>query len=127
MRVHHWLALAGLPWVVLRMTACTVAAEILGVRPGLGTRFCNPETAASSNLLRRCAALWGEMFSISAISLSCCPAAAIKTIRARCTTRTGNERTRDGCSRVCLVGIKLNGPRDTLQVGRLIVRMRLLP
>jgi hypothetical protein len=80
------------------MTRFTFAAEMLGVRPGRGASFSKPALPNARNRFRQRAAFCAVIPNSPAMSLSCFPAAANNTIRARSTRRTDNDRARAHCS-----------------------------
>src|SRR5437763_11980858 len=86
-----------------------------GVRPGRGASFSSPLTPDSRNRARHRADFCTLIPNSSAISLSCLPAAALNTMRARSTTREGNERARLRCSKASLC----SGFRSTLGATRI--------
>jgi hypothetical protein len=93
-RVLQWVALAGF-WRVVRVTTRFVSrVPILGLRPGRGASFCNPDTPSARKRLRQRETFFGVMAMLAAISLSCWPEAANNTMRARSATRTGRDRLR---------------------------------
>src|SRR5664279_323636 len=72
---------------------------IVGLRPGRGASFSNPDTPSARKRLRQRETFFGVMAMTAAISLSCWPEAANNTMRARSATRTGRDRLRRGVFR----------------------------
>src|SRR5258708_38446517 len=69
-------------------------AVMVGLRPGRGASFCNPDTPSARKRLRHRETFFGVMAMLAAISLSSWPEAANNTMRARSATRTGRDRLR---------------------------------
>jgi hypothetical protein len=67
-QVLHWVALEGFSCVVFRTTSCTLAAVIVGVRPGRGASFSKPAKPIFKNRFRHRAAFWLRMPISAAIS-----------------------------------------------------------
>src|SRR5271167_294627 len=67
---------------------------MLGVRPGRGASFSKPAIPKARNRFRQRAAFCAVIPNSAATSLSCFPAAASNTIRARSTSRTDKDRGR---------------------------------
>jgi hypothetical protein len=93
-RVLQCVALVGCWRVVMVTTRLVRRVPIVGLRPGRGASFCNPTTPSARKRLRHRETFFGVMAMRAAISRSCCPEAANKTMRARSATRTGRERLR---------------------------------
>src|SRR5271154_4980599 len=92
------------------MTRFTFAAEMLGVRPGRGASFSKPAIPTARNRFRQRAAFCAVIPNSPATSLSCFPAAASNTIRARSTRRTDRDRARAHCSNAsCCSGVRSIG------------------
>jgi hypothetical protein len=72
----------------------TSSGEIEGLRPGRGASRSNPAMPCRRKRERYRAAVRGTMEIDRAISMSCLPAAASHTMRARRTTRAGVLRPR---------------------------------
>jgi len=100
LRVLQCVALPGLSCVVFRITSWIWAAVIVGVLPGRGASLSSAATPPSRNRFRQRAAFSGMILNLAAICLSCIPAAASKTIRARSTLRAAALRARARDSKV---------------------------
>src|ERR1700682_4568643 len=94
LRVLQWVALRGFSWVVFHITSWILAGVIVGVLPGRGASLSSAAQPPSRNRFRQRAAFSGMIFNLAAICLSCIPAAASKTIRARSTLRAAALRAR---------------------------------
>jgi hypothetical protein len=92
--VLQGVAFAGFWRVVMVTTRFRKRVPILGLRPGRGASFSHPATPSARKRLRQRETFLGVMAMLVAISLSCWPAAANSTMRARSTTRTGRDRLR---------------------------------
>ena len=108
---------AGLNMSDCCSTRFTRAAEMLGVRPGLGASFSRPAIPKARNRFRQRATFCAVIPNSAAMSLSCFPAAASNTMRARSTRRTDRDPARAHCSSAsCCSGVRSIG-RAT-RIGR---------
>jgi hypothetical protein len=88
------VALLGFSCVVFQITSWNLVGVIVGVLPGRGTSLFSAAKPPSRNRFRQRAAFSGMILNLAAICLSCIPAAASKTIRARSTLRAAALRAR---------------------------------
>jgi hypothetical protein len=101
-RVLQCVTLAGLSCNVMSTTFFTCRSVMTRVRPGRGASFSNAAMPPSRKRFRQRAAFSGVMPIRAAIRPFSKPSAASKTMRARSTTRAGNERCRASRSSVVL-------------------------